>query len=369
MKTALIVLLLLVVFSSPLTSALSNPIPVPTLIFEREDITIGIQKVSEEELIVEVVGVYYFKNVNFTEVRMYFPLPPEALKGEIKVYLDGRAIAWKLSEKTYDTLLGNFPMIYWKISNIPKEFTVKVKYRYSIFKHKDGYRILYAMATGRFLNNTYGKQCIAEVKFNITGAPNSWIARVAFVPPPSEAFRAKYESEMEIPATLLNYVILRKASRPFKGLDRDLMIIIFPSGERWVRYAPKKGEIELTLNTFNNGTLEAVVRFVFRHSGFKVDVVKGLVEGTNVILELSVWEWTGPALQVITVKTIRKRFHKLKPGRYNFLLRINERNYMSQEFEIKGSSLDLTRLSLILATSLIAIFIALYIVRKRYMKR
>lgn len=352
----LIITLLIIVLATSSVNLTSNPIPVPTLIMGREYIVITIDCSRRDELIVNVTGIYPFKNVSHKSAIMYFPVPPEALENEVKVFFNNREVVWKVSEKKYDTAIGKYPMIYWKLSDLPKNFEVKVYYKYSIKKSRGAFKILYAMATGRYLNGTYTKQCVAEVKFRTIGVPEGWIAKVSFVPPPSEAFGVGYESEIEVPLILLDKITFKRASRPFKGMDRDVLVTIVPKGvvpeERWIKYYPSKEEIEVSLNVTDTNVLKVLVKFTFRHGGFKVNVVEKKVEESNVLLRLSVLEWTGPSIQVITRITVEEEY-ELKPGDYTFTLKIHDRVYFSQKIHIGGSNFNEFSLS---SNNLITIF-------------
>lgn len=345
-KVIMLMMIILFLFTLiiGITSSLSNPIPVPTLIMDREYIIITINCFNQNEIAVNVTGIYTFKNVGHKEVMMYFPVPLGALKDEIKVFFNDREMSWEVSEYEYDTVIGRYPMIRWKLSNLPKSFEVRVYYKYSVKRVRDSFKLLYAMATGRYLNGTYSKQCLAEVKFKVVYAPKDWIVKVSFVPPPSETFGVGYESEVEVPLALLSEVTVRKASRPFRGMDRDLLVTIIPQespelSEKWVEYYPNKEEVEVKFNVTSNNVLKVLVKFTFKHGGFKVNVVEKKVEDSKVLLGLSVLQWTGPSIQVITTMTVREEY-KLESGKYTFFLKINDKVYFSQEIVIGSNSID-----------------------------
>ena len=367
--------LFLIILITSTVDSLCNPIPVPTLVMDKEYITISINCSKQDELIVNVTGIYPFKNIGHKEVVMYFPVPPEALENEIKVFFNNNEIHWEVSENKYNTIIGKYPMIRWKLSNIPKNFIIKVYYKYTVKRQRNIFRLLYAMATGRYLNGTYTKQCLAEVKFIVTNAPKKWTAKVSFVPPPTETFGVGYESEVEVPLALLNQIVIRRASKPFRGMDRDVLITIIPSEyitpeEKWVKYYPKDKEVEVTLNVTEN-VLKVLVRFTFRHGGFKVNVSEKSIKDFKVILGLSVLEWTGPSIQVIT-RIIVKEEYELKPGDYEFILKINEKTYYIQKISIGGSnsgeSISIAPIQLIIITcaSICAIAIIILVLLRQY---
>ncbi len=337
---------LVVVALASCPALLANPIPVPTLIMDREYITVYL-RVTRSGLLVTVEGTYPFENVGHSSATMYFPVPPEALRGgRVEVYCDGTEVRWSVSGETYKTAVGKFPVIVWRLDGLKKNFTIVVRYSYSL--PSPPYRVLYAMATGRFLNGTYAKQCVAEVRFVVMGATESWAARVSFVPPPEEGFGVGYDTQLEVPLAQLSSVVLRRASRPFRGLDRDLLIeVLAGSGGQhggrqpqhaWVPYFPRRGEFSVDINASAPGKLRAVVRFVFRHSGFRAMVTEKRVEGDTIVLGLSVEEWTGPALQVITPVALEEEY-ELRPGEYTFVLKINGVEYLRRGVEVRGGQL------------------------------
>jgi len=321
----------------------ANPIPVPTLIMEREYITVILDMYDEAQLNVTVVGLYPFINKGYENITMFFPVPPEALRGNITVLLGKRKLYWNVTSQKYSTILGDYPVIAWSLAKPPDKFNITVVYWYLVPLSKGGFRTLYAMATGRFLKEGYSKQCIAEVTFVTRNLPEDWKIRASFVPPPSEVFMAGFESQVEALAGAFNGTVLKKASKPFHGMENDLLIEVEASGpEKWIPYTPTREEFsKWSVVKFGNGTVEIELCFVFRNSGYSVKLVGSQVQENQLILDLKVLRWTGPSLQVITYRTVKARFHSIK-GAFKILVRVNGKNFytipLNQEEKTKTFS-------------------------------
>ncbi|PCN50090.1 hypothetical protein B6U99_06265, partial [Candidatus Geothermarchaeota archaeon ex4572_27] len=83
-RTAYVLLVLLIAAPSLLATADANPIPVPTLVIEREKICISLAR-HGDLLLVDVKGEYPFRNFGYRNLTMYFPVPREALEGNVSV--------------------------------------------------------------------------------------------------------------------------------------------------------------------------------------------------------------------------------------------------------------------------------------------
>ena len=135
---------------------------------------------------------------------MYFPVPREVVvNGNVSIYMNGEVVKWDVVDEgvfidaqgrerkfRYKTVLGTYPLLTWKIINPPKKFIVNVCYSYIVSKADDKYfKILYAMATGRFLQ-TYSKRCKAYITINFIGLRNT-ITNISLVPSPEHVFLGK----------------------------------------------------------------------------------------------------------------------------------------------------------------------------------
>jgi len=301
----------------------SNPIPLPTIILEHEYITIEISKVHNK-LDVTVFGHYPFKNYGYKDIMMYFPIPPEALDGNISVFIDGKPIEWDIvwsivvdgKNKSYTTVLGDYPLLKWHIKNVPDKFTVSARYEYIISSEKGVYKILYAMATGRFFDY-YAKQCTAEVKIIFRNL-NSYEAKITLTPPPNQ-YPGKTSFKYIIKGDHDEIEIVEQ-SDPFRGLDRDLLIEIYGrEAEKWIPAKPM--DINIKLDKEDNTTLTTVI-MTFNHAGYKVDWEACIIKDKVINIYTDVYMWTGPSAQVITEK---KNTYKLvlTPGEYTLNVYVN----------------------------------------------
>ncbi|RLE62769.1 MAG: hypothetical protein DRJ38_09050 [Thermoprotei archaeon] len=317
----------------------ANPIPVPTLIMPREYISIQIIDFNEA-LRVRVTGVYPFKNVDFRKVKMYFPVPYNVNWNTIKVYMDEKPIEWKVADWKYKTIIGDYPVIEWTISPVPDEFNVTVIYEQNVKPSKDGsFKILYAMATGRFLNKTYAKQCIAEVKIDFSDLLSNYGAKIASVSPPDMEFGGGYSTEVEVSIDCCREIVFRKASKPFRPLDEDILVAIYPlkTMEKWIPYTPIREDVKTEL-TVSDNEVSITVSITFRHAGFNVTWGSVSRKDNKFVVDAKVYEWTGPAAQVITVKKHTYKLGKLEPGSYEFEFKVNGVKIAESSFTIKSSS-------------------------------
>ena len=132
-------------FSVPVRA---NPIPYPTLWMPEEYINATISWAGGL-FQAKVYGAYPFGNVGFESVTMYYPIPPDA--SAISVNMDEAVLDWDYSNRSYPTVIGDFPMVYWTISPLPSTFLIKTYYEHSIPLRDGNYTFLYAMGTGRYL--------------------------------------------------------------------------------------------------------------------------------------------------------------------------------------------------------------------------
>ncbi len=316
---------------TPITYA--NPIPVPTLILEKEFIEISIEKVNETTLLVNVNGTYPFKNVEFEKVTMYFPIPPHVNRDSIIVTLNNKPLKWIIVDEgyietskglrkfRYETVEGVYPLLSWNITDLPKSFIINVRYSYYIHLKNGEYHILYAMGTGRY-NLYYSKKCTAYVKLRLSKLTGH-ILNVILTPPltyPGKTiFKSVINGEEE------EYTIIEE-SRLFQGLKRDLLLIIGEpvKNEKWITSKPYSTDMKTTtIKKDNSLKLNITLIMVFRHGGFKVDWGRIEREENNINIYTYVWEWTGPAIQVLTTKKHTYSINDVTPGFYVITVYVN----------------------------------------------
>ncbi len=338
MKRWALTALVLVLLTAP--CSLGNPIPIPTLIMPREYITMSIRYLSTGAIEAEVVGVYPFKNLEYKRVRMLFPVPPSALENYVRVYLNDRELKWRVSSARYRTVLGDFPMIEWEIEPIPEEFNITVVY---VERHeaRSIVRILYPMATGRYLNGTYAKQCVAEVRIKANELPPGSSVKVAFIP--YEGMGPTPPFEVEGSPKEISGIVIRRAGRMFGRLEEDVLVTIkLPlagaSEHKWVPYVPKPDSVELKANVTKDGHASVKAMVILPHGGFRIDWGRVEREGNVFRAYAKAEMWTGPAIQVITRKVHTYDLGVLEPGKYRFELYVTGQLVASINFEVSGTS-------------------------------
>ena len=351
-----IVLLMLI----SLAVVFANPIPVPSLIMPREYINVNVYY-HEDYITVNVVGVYPFKNVGYNKVKFYFPVPPDS--SNISVYVNEVKVSWTWSNKTYKTILGDFPMIEWGLENPPKEFNVTVEYSEKILG-KSEWIFLYPMATGRF-QNTYSKQCIATITLNLVNFPDKPLVEVSTIPPTS--FEANYSTSVKV---YTNHLVFEKASRPFHGMEEDILfkITLKSSTETGgqdglVMKQPLKVEANATQV---DNKLNLKVRLTLNHPAYYIIWGNPVISGNNITINILVFEKPGYVIQVITVKEHVYQFENLEPGEYKIRILVNsvERSSVETVFGRKNS-LQPSVILLVVATILTTVVVAvLYFVKK-----
>lgn len=201
---------------SPGSTAVANPIPVPTLLMMEEEIAVRVYIAAGQPWAI-VEGRYPFSNVGYESVRMYYPVPPDAT--EIQVWCDREPLEWHYvtcacaGPKTYPTAIGDYRMITWELRPVPQEFTIGVRYKHQIPQYDGQFWFLYALGTGRFLDY-YGKETTAHVRIWFELGLGGLEAFIGQEP-------TGYRLEELGGATLLE---LTAESAPFRPLEEDLLI-------------------------------------------------------------------------------------------------------------------------------------------------
>ena len=345
--------ILFITFNLLVCIVYGNPIPVPTIILEKEYIDINIKYISDDILLVEVYGEYPFTNVGFENVTMYFPIPIEAINGNITITKNGTPIKWSIVEKgymvkpkgikkefEYHTVLGKLPLIKWKLNLKPHEkFTITITYTYKLKPKKETphtfiYETIYAMATGRF-NPMYSKRCTAYINIKLNGLQNSSMTITLAPPPDSILCKESFKYIVHEPKETINLTI---ESSLFRGLEKDLVIRIEKPKEvkdRWVTSKPYATNINIT--RIDKDKLNITVTMMFRHSGFRVTWKEPIIEEPKhdtilVKIPVEVLEWTGPSLPVLTRKV-----------KTYVLTQIPENKYIVVELHINNEIIYITK--------------------------
>ncbi|RLE90667.1 MAG: hypothetical protein DRJ46_03540 [Thermoprotei archaeon] len=289
-----------------------NPIPIPSITLAEEHINIELVK-TWGGVLVRVVGIYPFSNEGYEEVTMYFPVPLNVDKNSIKVYVNDSPVSWEIVEQalvqppggklqkiTYYTILGRYLFLKWTIKNPRRRFVVRVEYNHPAVLQGGALKALYAMATGRFY---YSKTCTAYVNITFRGFQNysATIELVGIDPFQSgqTSFKFTLRSNFET-------CQLVERAKTFQGLDRDDLIVLRQAeapAEKWEATDPSKIRLAAALKSFNKTHAELEVNLTYPHAGFK-EKVKTWKEADIVHVDINVLEWTGPAAQVVTTRTL-----------------------------------------------------------------
>ncbi|WFO74770.1 hypothetical protein J4526_06755 [Desulfurococcaceae archaeon MEX13E-LK6-19] len=353
----------LVLASSFIVSA--NPIPVPVIILEKEYINIEIEKISSDELHVSVRGVYPFENIMYDHVVMYFPIPREAVYGNITILYGNETIRdWTIVEKgfisdhefEYNTVLGTLPMIKFSINGLKNvsKFNITVIYEYNIRKTDGVFETIYAMGTGRYY---YSKQCTAYVTIDLIGLKGY---ELSLSLTPAEKFEGGVtEYSMTIDSDH-DKVMLVESSRLFQGLERDLLIKVIPptnvttntsntntttgnntEANEWVPSQPSSVTIKTSYEEVNGTTIVYVtIEMTFPHLGFQVDWGNATVEDNTIKINTTVLEWTGPSGQAVMKKTHTYTIVGIGPGDYVIELYINNKLYNQTSLTVNSGGND-----------------------------
>lgn len=327
--------ILLSTLAAAISIVYANPIPVPTLMLQREDISISLERINNSAAKASVRGLYPFSNVGYKKVDMFFPVPREAAYAErMKVSIDGRLLAWKIVESgyvihggqktefTYETIDGIYPLLKWSIEDVPENFEIVVEYSYTISAKEDEFRTLYAMATGRFAD-TYAKQCTAYVNIELVDFQD-YNASISLVPPPSAGIgSSRFQFTVDSDRERFNVI---EESSMFNGLSRDLYITLKSKAEQaweWRPYLPNN--LKLWAEADGDGIINLTANILFNNGGYKVDWGEAYHQPDSklIIVDANIMEWTGPSPQVIMNMTHNYAVGPLKPGDYVINYRVN----------------------------------------------
>ena len=359
----------------------ANPIPVPTLILQREDIGIVLRRIDNLTVDVYVKCTYPFANVGYKSVEMFFPIPREAAeRKDIKILFNGNQLPWNITEKgyiirngekaefQYDTVEGIFPLIRWSIENVPDKFEIVVEYSYSIKAEQGEFRTLYAMATGRFAD-TYAKKCTAYVTLNMIGF-RGYNATVSLTPPPSMTTgSSRFQFMVNTDAEIFN---VTEESNMFNGLSRDVLISLRTNVDQkyeWRPFTPKN--LKLNVDITSNGLVNVTANIMFNHGGFKIDWGQPpYFNGTSKItIDAKILEWTGPVPEVMMNMTHTYSLGSLKPGNYTFEYKANGITVKTVNFVVpdnqKGAQTNVTDLLIYMIVGLPVAAVIIFIAKKR----
>ena len=318
-KGTIILLLILVI---PLM-VMCNPIPYPTIIMPEEHIFINVFQDSIGNIIASVHGEYPFKNVGYENITMYYPVPPKSYN--ISVAYNETLIPWNYTRMVYPTIIGPYPMIYWRIFNASERFIIKVNYTHHVPFINGSYMLLYAMGTGKYLKY-YAKQTTAYVKVYMKFKPAK--LEVFAVTENGTLIPIKYKV-IEVNDGIIIQII--RKSGMFKPLTEDLLIKFNIHGGNWIPYIPSPKQVILK---HYRGHVNVTI--IFPHSGFKVfDWGEVVRRNNHLIVNAKIYMWNGPTLPVITIVNHSYYIGKLKPGIYIFTFMVHGKKVKSIIFWIE----------------------------------
>jgi hypothetical protein len=235
MPTLLLIGMLTLAFNIQVLEA--NPIPVPSLWMLVEYIDAKIS-LADGVVVAGVNGTYSFISfftsppypLTFDEVIMYYPIPPDADK--ITVEMDETKLDWMYSNKTYPTVLGDWPMINWTVKPVPECFEIETYYEHLLPMIGGNYTFLYAMGTGRYLDY-YAKETTAYVSVSISKdvADSKSLIDVYTITEEGLWKSANHTIVQEDEAWIVKMTVV---SEEFHPLEEDLLITIKSEPTTWI---------------------------------------------------------------------------------------------------------------------------------------
>ena len=204
------VLTSLIIFA-PSAKVFANPIPIPSILMPEEYIDIELTSIGGV-IRAKVDGAYPFWNAGYETVDMHYPVPPDS--ENISVELDNEPLDWSYSPWMYPTIVGDWPMIRWRIYPAPQSFEIKTHYEHAVPVLDNVYTLVYAMGTGKYLKY-WSKQTTAYVTVRINFAHEN--LKVYADSEPID----NYETRVENGVTILT---LTRTSEEFQPLLEDLIV-------------------------------------------------------------------------------------------------------------------------------------------------
>jgi hypothetical protein len=176
-----------------------------------------------------VDGEYPFVKLgDVAGVLMYYPVPPEAPAEKISVKMDDTLLSWDYSPPIYQTVLGDFPMIWWGISPVPENFTIKTHYEHPLPLIDGNYSFLYASGTGKYLGSPYAKETTAYINicisYDVASEANQIsVYTIANVSGDWVWKPADYDITPEVEGWKISLTLV---SEPFEPLEEDTLVTI-----------------------------------------------------------------------------------------------------------------------------------------------
>ncbi|ADI32361.1 hypothetical protein Shell_1265 [Staphylothermus hellenicus DSM 12710] len=323
-------LLILLVFLALLVNSFvfANPIPAPTIILDREDITFNFTYLGNGVVSVSVYGKYTMRNAGYAVITMYFPVPNETDRESVRVLVNGKEMSYGFTwdmiiwghKYRYYTVKGPLPLITWSVMGGEEKYVVEVYYNYK-FNIRNGFgETIYALGTGKYYY-TYSKQCIATININLKGFNNTLLNIILDAP---------NQTETLVYAKLINKPIRTSivlASNRFSSFKRDLWFMfkqINPNNymEGYV------GKIHLRIDPLlGMKYLKIHGSAAFNSGGYMFSRLELVTSENEVDLVMNIIQIKGPAAMII--KEVDYELYAplniSETGKLNFKLIVNER--------------------------------------------
>jgi|YelNatPaOPRAMG01_1025707.scaffolds.fasta_scaffold09406_8 parallel beta-helix repeat protein len=156
------------------------------------------------------------------ELPLVYPTPPGTTN--ISVKFDETELNWSNYTETYPealhhTAIGNWPMIYFKIDNVPNYFTLKIHYEHPIQVINGSYTLLYDLNLSPYLSPWCNK---STAYFSIRIETNYTDLRAYTVGPDNKWNSVNYTITKDGIAEVVSIKITSEYNKPLPG---DLVII------------------------------------------------------------------------------------------------------------------------------------------------
>jgi parallel beta-helix repeat protein len=233
MLTLLLASMLTLAFNIQVLEANPIPVPPPWMLVEYIDAKISLADgVVQAGVDGKYFFIYFFPSPPYPltdEVIMYYPIPPDADK--ITVETDETKLDWIYSNKTYPTVLGDWPMINWTVKPVPECFEIETYYEHLLPMIGGNYTFLYAMGTARYLD--YGaKETTVYVSVSISKdvADSKSLIDVYTITEEGLWKSANHTIVQEDEAWIVKLTVV---SEDFHPLEEDLLITIKSEPTTW----------------------------------------------------------------------------------------------------------------------------------------
>jgi len=125
---------------------------------------------------------------------------------------------------------------------------------------------------------------------------------------------------------IIDIVTICKAKTNLYGIKYNVLILMEEDTGEWVPGEPMQIAIDAIYDD-EGKTLSIVLTLIFKHGGFKVNWGKAILKGDEISIYTEVLEYTGPSVQVITVKGHVYNISDVDPGIYVVKLYVNNKLY------------------------------------------